>query len=138
MVPVTVRVMVPGTKPTTIRVLLCEDDARVRLTLSRAIRSQAELEVVAAVESGEEAIEAAAGDGADVIVLDVHLPGIDGIEVIRILRDSGNSCPVIILSADDRAATRIEGFEHVSFLSKGTSGAIDVLAAIRNAASQVG
>lgn len=121
-----------------IRVLICEDDPRVSLTLSRAIRSQADLAVVASVGSGEEAIDAAGDPGADVIVLDVHLPGIDGIEVIRILREGGVSSPVVVLSADDRAAARLDGFDHVSFLSKGTSGAIDVLAAIRTAADSAG
>lgn len=121
-----------------IRVLLCEDDPRVRLTLSRAVHSQGDLEVVAAVESGEEAVDAAVDHAADVIVLDVHLPGIDGIEVIRLLREGGVSTPVVVLSADDRAATRLEGFDHVSFLSKGTSGAIDVLSAIRATAGSAG
>lgn len=121
-----------------VRVLICEDDPRVSLTLSRAIRSQADLEVVAAVGSGEEAIAVAVDHAADVIVLDVHLPGIDGIEVIRLLREEGDTSPVVVLSADDRAATRLGGFDHVSFLSKGTSGAIDVLAAIRTAADSVG
>ena len=125
-------------QPAMIRVLICEDDPRVRLTLSRALHSQADLEVVVAVESGEAAVAAAVDQAADVIVLDVHLPGIDGIEVIRILRDEGVDSPVVVLSADDRAASRLAGFGHVSFLSKGTSGAIDVLAAIRTAAGPVG
>ena len=121
-----------------IKVLLCEDDSRVRLTLARAIRSQADLNVVAAVESGEEVIDATADHAPDVIVLDVHLPGIDGIEVIRMLRAGGVVSPVVVLSADDRAATRLQGLDGVSFLSKGTSGAIDVLAAIRDSAGADG
>ena len=114
-----------------IRVLLCEDDPRVRLTLSRAVDSQPDLEVVASVGSGEEALEAALDPGADAIVLDVHLPGIDGIEVIRRLRADGLVTPVLLLSADDRAAAFVPDFEAVSFLSKGTSGALKVLAEIR-------
>lgn len=118
-----------------IRLLICEDDARVRQTLSRVADSQADLEVVAAVEKGEDAIDVIRALGADVIVMDVHLPTIDGIEVIRRLRDAGVVTPVLVLSADDRAASRLEGFDHVSFLSKGSSGALEVLAAIRGSAS---
>ena len=118
-----------------IRLLICEDDPRVRQTLSRVAGSQADLEVVAAVDRGEDAIDAMNEHGADVIVMDVHLPTIDGIETIRRLRDSGVVTPVLVLSADDRAASRLEGFEHVSFLSKGSSGALEVLAAIRGSAS---
>lgn len=109
----------------------------MRQTLSRVADSQADLEVVAAVERGEDAIEAVLALGADVIVLDVHLPSIDGIEVIRRLRDQGVVTPILVLSADDRAARRCDGFEHVSFLSKGSTGALDVLAAIRGSASSV-
>ena len=115
-----------------IRLLICEDDPRVRQTLSRVAGSQADLEVVAEVGSGEEALAVVAKDPVDVIVLDVHLPKIDGIEVIRLMRERGVESPVVVLSADDRAATRLRGFDDVSFLSKGTSGALDVLAAIRD------
>jgi DNA-binding response OmpR family regulator len=118
-----------------IRLLICEDDPRVRQTLSRVAGSQADLEVVAAVERGEDAIDAVLESRADVIVLDVHLPGIDGIEVIRRLRDQGVATPILVLSADDRAATRIEGLGKVKFLSKGATGALDVLAAIRCSAA---
>jgi DNA-binding response OmpR family regulator len=115
------------------RLLICEDDPRVRQTLTRVAESQTDLSVVAAVDRGEYAVEVVAKLGADVIVLDVHLPGIDGIEVIRRLRAEGNTTPVIVLSADDRAAKRLDGLDPVSFLSKGSSGALDVLAAIRQA-----
>ena len=117
-----------------LRLLICEDDARVRQMLSRVAGSQSDLEVVAAVDRGEDAIDAVLEHGADVIVMDVHLPTIDGIEVIRRLRDQGVLIPVLVLSADDRAAQRVTDFEHVSFLSKGSSGAIEVLAAIRDTA----
>jgi DNA-binding NarL/FixJ family response regulator len=121
-----------------IRLLICEDDPRVRQTLSRVAGSQADLEVVASVESGEDAIDAMHAHGADVIVIDVHLPTIDGIEVIRRLRDAGVVTPVLVLSADDRAADRVKAFDRVSFLSKGSSGAIEVLAAIRGSAKAAG
>lgn len=117
-----------------IRLLICEDDPRVRQTLSRVAGSQRDLEVVAAVERGEDAIDAVLEMRPNVIVMDVHLPTIDGIEVIRRLRDQGVVTPVLVLSADDRAAIRVQAFDNVSFLSKGSSGAIEVLAAIRGTA----
>jgi DNA-binding NarL/FixJ family response regulator len=120
-----------------IRLLICEDDPRVRQTLSRVAGSQRDLEVVAAVDRGEDAIDAVLELGADIIVMDVHLPSIDGIEVIRRLRDQGVLTPILVLSADDRAAARVKVFDNVSFLSKGSSGAIEVLAAIRGTAGSV-
>jgi len=120
-----------------IRLLICEDDPRVRQTLSRVAGSQKDLEVVAAVERGEDAIDAVLEMSPNVIVMDVHLPTIDGIEVIRRLRDQGVVTPVLVLSADDRAAIRVQAFDNVSFLSKGSSGAIEVLAAIRGTAESV-
>jgi two-component system invasion response regulator UvrY len=99
--------------------------------------SQKDLEVVAAVERGEDAIDAVLEMSPNVIVMDVHLPTIDGIEVIRRLRDQGVVTPVLVLSADDRAAIRVQAFDNVSFLSKGSSGAIEVLAAIRGTAESV-
>lgn len=114
----------------TIRVVLCEDDPRVRQTLTRAIESQADIDVVAAVGSGEEALDVVYAD-VDAMVLDVHLPGIDGIEVIRRLREDGHATPIVVLTADDRAAGKINEFDDVTFMSKGTSSALAVLSAIR-------
>jgi DNA-binding response OmpR family regulator len=54
---------------------------------------------VQAVASGEEALAHLDADPADLVVLDVMLPGIDGFEVLRRLRSAGDRVPVIVLTA---------------------------------------
>jgi DNA-binding response OmpR family regulator len=78
------------------RVLLVEDDAAVREGLSLALRHQGHEVVV--VESGEQALENVWPPGPDVVILDVMLPGIDGLETCRRLRATG-SFAIIMLTA---------------------------------------
>jgi DNA-binding response OmpR family regulator len=77
-------------------VLLVEDDAAVREGLSLALRHQGHQVVV--VESGEQALENVWPPGPDVVILDVMLPGIDGLETCRRLRTTG-SFAIIMLTA---------------------------------------
>jgi DNA-binding response OmpR family regulator len=66
---------------------------------------------VQAVASGEKALAHTDADPADLIVLDVMLPGIDGFEVLRRLRGSGHTMPVIMLTARDDDVDKIVGLE---------------------------
>ncbi len=65
----------------TIRLLLADDQALVRGALAALLRLEPDLEVVADVGSGDEVLEAARASGADVCLLDIEMPGLDGIEV---------------------------------------------------------
>ena len=66
---------------------------------------------VRAVASGEEALAAIAAQPADLLVLDIMLPGIDGFEVLRRLRNAGHTVPVILLTARDEDIDKIVGLE---------------------------
>jgi DNA-binding response OmpR family regulator len=66
---------------------------------------------VQAVASGEEALAHLDADPADLVVLDVMLPGIDGFEVLRQLRSAGHRLPVIMLTARDEDVDKIIGLE---------------------------
>jgi DNA-binding response OmpR family regulator len=66
---------------------------------------------VRAVASGEEALAHIDADPADLVVLDVMLPGIDGFEVLRRLRSAGHTVPVIVLTARDEDVDKIVGLE---------------------------
>jgi len=66
---------------------------------------------VRAVASGEEALAHVEADPADLIVLDVMLPGIDGFEVLRCLRSAGRTVPIILLTARDEDVDKIVGLE---------------------------
>jgi two-component system OmpR family response regulator len=91
------------------RVLVVEDDLMLGRALVRGLR-EAGLEVEIA-PSGEAGLTAIAERPADVVVLDVVLPGIDGFETCRRLRAADPRTPVIMLSARGGVADRVAGLE---------------------------
>jgi two-component system alkaline phosphatase synthesis response regulator PhoP len=91
------------------RLLLVEDDATLRQALSFSL-SREGYEVATAAD-GEAALEAARGEGLDLILLDVMLPGMSGVEVLRVLRRDGVTTPVIILSAKGDEIDRVVGLK---------------------------
>ena len=91
------------------RLLLVEDDPTLRQALSFNLTREG-YEVAAAAD-GEAALEAARSDRLDLILLDVMLPGMSGVEVLRVLRREGVSTPVIILSAKGDEIDRVVGLK---------------------------
>jgi DNA-binding response OmpR family regulator len=79
-----------------VRVLLAEDDDAISEPLARALRREGY--EVALAANGPDAL-LAAQDSADVLVLDLGLPGMDGLEVCRRLRATGSRLPVLVLTA---------------------------------------
>jgi two-component system response regulator MprA len=91
-----------------VKILIVDDDRALREALRRALTLAGYDAVLAA--DGEEAL-ALANTGPDAVVLDVGLPGIDGLEVCRTLRASGDRVPVLMLTARDAIADRIDGLD---------------------------
>jgi two-component system, OmpR family, response regulator MprA len=91
------------------RILVVDDDRAVRDALRRAL-TLGGYEVQLA-EDGEQALEQVVQAIPDAVVLDVGLPGIDGLEVCRRLRRLGNRVPILILTARDAVADRIDGLD---------------------------
>jgi two-component system, OmpR family, response regulator len=91
------------------RLLLVEDDERLSASLARGLRGEGYAVDVAA--TGEDAILHARVYEYDVMILDVMLPGVDGVSVCRTLRDSERWCPVLMLTARDGVADRIRGLD---------------------------
>jgi len=91
------------------RILLVEDDESLAEGIVFNLRN-AGYDVVA-TERGEDALDRLGNDRFDLVLLDVMLPGIDGYEVVRRMRASGNKNPVIIITAKDRAEDAIEGLD---------------------------
>jgi DNA-binding response OmpR family regulator len=89
------------------RVLVVEDERKTASFLRKAL--QAESFAVDVVANGEDALVAAAGTPFDAIVLDIMLPGRDGLSVLRQLRERKNSTPVLLLSARGEVNERVEG-----------------------------
>jgi two-component system nitrate/nitrite response regulator NarL len=92
------------------RVLLIDDHALVRKGIEELLQSRG-VQVVAAVGSGEEGVRRARELHADLILLDVKMPGMNGIETLKRLRASGVKAPVVMLTmsredADLSAALR--------------------------------
>jgi two-component system, OmpR family, response regulator MprA len=91
------------------RVLVIEDDASVREALRRALILGGWQ--VAVAGGGEEGLAAIRSNEPDVVVLDVAMPEVDGIEVVRTLRLEGNRTPVLMLTARVSIPERIAGLD---------------------------
>jgi two-component system, OmpR family, response regulator MprA len=92
-----------------VRILIADDDRAVRDALRRALALGGY--EVALAEGGQEALDAVAGAAPDAIVLDIGMPDVDGLEVCRRLRRAGDRVPILMLTARDAIADRIEGLD---------------------------
>jgi two-component system response regulator MprA len=92
-----------------VRILVVDDDRAVREALRRAL-TLAGYDVQLA-EDGERALEQIAQSVPDAVVLDVGLPGLDGLEVCGRVRKLGNRVPILMLTARDAVADRIDGLD---------------------------
>jgi DNA-binding NarL/FixJ family response regulator len=99
-----------------IRVVVADDEELVREGLVAIVGSQTDLEVVATAADGDQAVAAVAAQGPDVVLMDVRMPGIDGIEATRRILAANDSVRVLVL-------TTVENDEVVyAALAAGASG----------------
>ena len=91
------------------RVLVVDDDAAILRSLGRGLRLNGY--DVALAADGRSALEQLEAQPADVVVLDVSMPGLSGTEVCRTLRAAGDDVPVLMLSALDEVADRVAGLQ---------------------------
>ncbi len=87
--------------PMTVRVLVVDDQTPFRRAASAVCSMTAGFEVVAEAESGEEAVERAAATAPDVVLMDINLPGINGIEACRQIL-ANQTAVVVLLSTYSR------------------------------------
>jgi len=92
-----------------VRLLVVEDDPGVRGAVERALRGAGH--EVSTATDGQRGLELATTRPFDAVVLDLGLPGIDGLEVCRRLRASGSRVPVLVLTARAAIAERVEGLD---------------------------
>ncbi|MFJ8140232.1 response regulator transcription factor [Streptomyces sp. NPDC096013] len=90
-------------------VLLAEDDRAIRHALERALTLEGYQ--VTAVADGVEALAQAHRTPPDILLLDVMMPGIDGLQVCRVLRAEGDRTPILMLTALVETADRIAGLD---------------------------
>jgi two-component system response regulator MprA len=95
-----------------VKILVVDDERAVRESLRRALELEGyEIELAA---DGVEALDRLMNGGnspPDVVILDVLMPGVDGLEVCRRLRRSGNGVPVLMLTARDEVENRVAGLD---------------------------
>ncbi len=103
-----------------IRVLLAEDQAMVRGALAALLDREPDIEVVAEVANGEEAVEAALATRPDIALLDIEMPGGDGLAAARALQKALPSCRSVILTTFGRSGYLRRAMESgaVGFLLK--------------------
>lgn len=92
-----------------VRILVVDDDRAVRESLRRSLAFNGYS--VELAEDGVEALERIASDRPDAVVLDVMMPRLDGLEVCRRLRSTGDDLPVLVLTARDSVSERVAGLD---------------------------
>jgi two-component system response regulator MprA len=93
-----------------VKILIADDERAVRESLQRALELEGyEIELAA---DGREALERLEHDAQpDAVVLDVLMPGMDGLEVARTMRRSGSRVPILMLTARTQVEDRVEGLD---------------------------
>jgi two-component system, NarL family, response regulator DesR len=104
----------------TVRVLLAEDQAMVRGALSALLSLEEDIDIVAEAARGDEVLSAARDTLPDVALLDIEMPGGDGLEAASVLRGRLPSCRVVILTTFGRSGYLRRAMESgaVGFLLK--------------------
>ncbi len=99
----------PSHTAKSMRILVVDDEPALRDSLSRALRFEGYTVTVA--RDGHEALARRREDAPDLMILDVMMPGITGIEVCRRLRAGGDGIPVLMLTARDAVGDRVSGLD---------------------------
>jgi two-component system response regulator DesR len=115
-----------------IRVIIAEDQAMVRGALAALLALEGDIEIVAQVARGDEVVAAARSAHPDVALLDIEMPGMDGLDAAAALRDREPTCRVLILTTFGRPGYLRRAMESgvVGFLLKDAPAA-ELAAAIR-------
>jgi two-component system, OmpR family, response regulator MprA len=92
-----------------VRILVVDDDRAVRESLRRSLSFNGYS--VELAQDGQEALELITSDRPDAVVLDVMMPRLDGLEVCRRLRSSGDDLPILVLTARDSVSERVAGLD---------------------------
>ena len=90
-------------------ILIVDDDSRITDLLRRILAYEGYSVAIAA--SGGEALNRSLERPPDLIVLDIMMPGLDGLEVAQRLREAGDNVPILMLTARDTVADRVKGLE---------------------------
>lgn len=92
-----------------VRILVVDDDRAVRESLRRSLSFNGYS--VELAQDGQEALERITSDRPDAVVLDVMMPRMDGLQVCRHLRSTGDDLPILVLTARDSVSERVAGLD---------------------------
>jgi two-component system, OmpR family, response regulator MprA len=93
-----------------VKILVVDDERAVRDSLRRALELQG-YQVDLAADGAEALAQLESNGQPDAVVLDILMPGIDGLEVCRRIRENGNEVPVLMLTARDAVGDRVAGLD---------------------------
>jgi len=115
-----------------IRVLVVDDHVLIRVALRRILEESGDIQVVGEASTGEEAVEIARRNPLDLVIMDVDMPGMGGVEATRKLNNISGGPKVIVISvhSQDPYPKRLLEAGASGYLSKG-SGANEVISAVR-------
>ncbi|MGW0465011.1 response regulator transcription factor [Streptomyces sp. NPDC003027] len=119
-----------------IRVVIADDEPLIRAGIRMILTSDAEIEVVAEAANGREAVEEARAHAADVVLLDIQMPVLDGLSALPELRRAAPAARVIVLTTFGERENVLRALEHggAGFLLKDTAPA-ELIRAVRAAAA---
>jgi two-component system KDP operon response regulator KdpE len=95
--------------PVPLRILVIDDEPPIRRFLRTSLGGQNY--VVLEAENGREGLDLLRRNAVDVVVLDLGLPDMDGIEVLRAIRDSGSAVPIVVLSSRSDEAGKVKALD---------------------------
>jgi len=107
-----------------VQVLICDDQEAFRAAAREVVNATDGFEVVGETETGEDSVVAAGRLRPNLVLMDIHLPGIDGLEASRRIKAERAEVVVLLLSTYDREdfATRIAASGASAFIAKATFG----------------
>lgn len=120
-----------------VQVLICDDQQTFRAVAREVVNATRGFEVVGEAETGEDSVVAARRLHPNLVLMDVHLPGIDGLEASRRITAEHPEVAVLLLSTYDAEdfAARIAGSGAIAFISKAAFGPDGLAEAWARAAS---
>jgi CheY-like chemotaxis protein len=105
-----------------VRVLVVDDQDPFRRAMVTVVEETDGFVVVGTAASGEESLETAEAVGPQLVLMDVHLPGIDGLEATRRLTHRGGGPVVVLLSTYDEDQFDLEGSGAAAYIAKAAFG----------------
>jgi DNA-binding NarL/FixJ family response regulator len=119
-----------------VRILIADDHAVVRQGIRQILSDAPELEVVAEASNGLDVLEQVSGMGVDVVILDLSMPGLSGLETVKKLRQDYPNVRILVLSMhpEEQYAVRVMKWGAAGYLTK-DSAPEELVAAVRSVAS---